>query len=366
MTKLIKTLLIFINILAVIGLVIVKIGSYTNPNSWLFPSYFSFFLFPLAAINLIFLLFWIFVKKWWFILPLISLIVFFNLISSSFPLNFSKPKIDDANKMIKILSYNTMASQSLKAFNIKTKNDVMQYILKQNADIVCLQEFAVSSDNTQFNEKEFEKLFSKYPYKHIKYKINRWNRHQGLATLSKYPIINKQDVKYQSRINMSIYTDILVGKDTIRVINNHLESNRITAQDMKQTAELRENFNSDKFTDMTKYFSEKISLAAKVRAVQADSIANIRKNTHYKLIICGDFNDVPSSYTYSTVKGNLNDAFCKTQTGLGWTYNRSYFRFRIDYILYDNSFSSDNYKRGNLKASDHYPIQTNLYIKKDI
>lgn len=256
-----------------------------------------------------------------------------------------------------------MASQSLKANNRKTKNEVMQYILKQNADIVCLQEFALSGEKNRFTEKEFDDLFPMYPYKHIQFKISRWNRHQGIATLSKYPIINKKPVNYKSAINMSIYSDIVVGKDTIRVINNHLESNRITVQDMKQTSELKENFNSDRFGDLTKYFSEKLSIASKARALQADEIAKIREKTHYKLIICGDFNDIPSSYAYSKVKGNLNDAFCKTETGLGWTYNRSYFRFRIDYIMYDENFEATNYKRGNLRASDHYPIQAELYLK---
>jgi endonuclease/exonuclease/phosphatase family metal-dependent hydrolase len=187
--------------------------------------------------------------------------------------------------------------------------------------------------------------------------------HQGIVTLSKYPIVNKQDVDYDAKFNLSVFSDIVVGKDTIRVVNNHLESNRITAQDMQETSKLREEFSSDKFTDITKYLSEKLSIASKVRAKQADVIAKIRKETPYKLIMCGDFNDVPSSYTYTKAKGNLNDAFCKTETGLGWTYNRSFFRFRIDYILYDNSFVSNNYKRGNSRASDHYPIRVDLYFK---
>jgi endonuclease/exonuclease/phosphatase family metal-dependent hydrolase len=63
----------------------------------------------------------------------------------------------------------------------------------------------------------------------------------------------------------------------------------------------------------------------------------------------------------------MKDAFRETGRGLGWTYAKSFYRFRIDYIMYDKSFHSANYKRGNLKTSDHYPIQTDLYLsKKDI
>lgn len=363
MTKFIKGILIFTNILVVVGLLMVKIGSGTNPNTWIFPSYFSFFLFPLALVNLFFIVFWSILRKWWFILSLVAAFLFSGSIKSSFPINFSENKIKNSEKKIKLLSYNTMAMGGMKKHNNEKKNSVVQYILDTDADIVCLQEFSVSENDYQFNEKDFQKYFQKYPYKHVKYKINKWKMHQGVITLSKFPIINKQNIEYESKVNLSIFSDIVFGNDTIRVINNHLESNRITMQDMRQTSQLAEDFDSEKLTDITKYFSEKLSVASKVRAEQADKVAKIRKNSPHKLIICGDFNDVPASYTYTKIKGNLHDAFCETETGLGWTFNRSFFRFRIDYILYDNSFISNHYKRGNSRVSDHYPVQVDLYLK---
>ncbi|MGC3978678.1 MAG: endonuclease/exonuclease/phosphatase family protein [Paludibacteraceae bacterium] len=364
MTKLLKQTLIFANILVVFGLIMVKIGSLVNPNTWSFPSYFAFFLFPLAFANFLFLLFWAILRKWWFLLPLIALILFWGNICSAFPINISsEKKVEQFKKKITILSYNTMATAKLKNHTADSPNPVIQYILDSDADIVCLQEFATSDNDGQFEEEDMYKCFKKYRYKHVKYKLNRWNMHQGLVTLSKYPIINKEDVKYDAAFNLSIFSDIVIGNDTIRVVNNHLESNRITAKDMEETSELRRDFDSDRFTDITRYLSEKLSIASKVRALQAEKIAQVRINTPYKLIMCGDFNDVPSSYTYTKVKGNLNDAFCQTGTGLGWTFNRSFFRFRIDYILFDNSFLSNHYKRGNSKVSDHYPIQVDLYLK---
>ena len=133
---------------------------------------------------------------------------------------------------------------------------------------------------------------------------------------------------------------------------------------MKNTAELRNDFSSEKLTGITKYLSRKMSVAYKVRARQVDEVANVISKSPYKVISCGDYNDVPASYAYSKVKGNLKDAFRETGSGLGWTYAHSYYRFRIDYIMYDKSFRSGGYKRGNLKTSDHYPIQTDLYLTK--
>lgn len=365
MTKFIKSLLILINALVALSLLMVKIGTFVNPNTWIFPSYFSFFVFPLAFVNLFFLIFWSVLKKWWFLLPLSAFILFGGIITTSFPLHFSENKVRNPETKIRILSYNTMSCGSMKEHSEEKPNPVIKYILDTDADVVCLQEFSLSENKNQFQEEDFQKYFKKYPYKHIKFKVNKWNMHQGVATLSKYPIINKQNIDYEAKVNLSIYSDILIGKDTVRVINNHMESNRITLRDMQETSHLAQDFNSDKLSDMTKVFSEKISVASKVRGAQAVKIYEVIKNTPYKLIVCGDFNDVPASYTYAKVKGNLHDSYCENKAGLGWTFNRSFFRFRIDYILHDNSFESNHYKRGDLKASDHYPVQVDLYQKKD-
>ena len=37
------------------------------------------------------------------------------------------------------------------------------------------------------------------------------------------------------------------------------------------------------------------------------------------VILCGDFNDTPASYTYRTVKGDLTDGFRDCGSGFGYT-----------------------------------------------
>ena len=88
----------------------------------------------------------------------------------------------------------------------------------------------------------------------------------GVATISKYPIAENRNIDFNADFNLSIYTDVIINDDTIRVINNHLESNRITAKDMKKTAELRSDFSSEKLSAMTKYLSQKLSVAYRIRA----------------------------------------------------------------------------------------------------
>lgn len=364
MTKFLRGIMILINIFVVLALVLVKIGSVVSPNTALLPAYASLGLLPIIILNIAFIVFWIMLRKWWSLLSLLALIIFSGIIKSAVPVNLTRTEADSTRTKITLLSYNTMNTGLMKKHRKDDPNPVVQYILDSDADIVCLQEFAVSENERQFQSDDFERIFSKYPHKHVSFQLDKWRMNIGLATLSKYPIIEKRNVDYESVFNLSIYTDVVIGDDTIRIINNHLESNRITSMDMKQTAELRNDFSSEKLAGITKYLSRKMSTAYKVRAKQVDEVANVISNSPYKVISCGDYNDVPASYAYTKVKGNLKDAFRETGRGLGWTYAHSYYRFRIDYIMYDKSFRSANYKRGNLKSSDHYPIQTDLYLSK--
>ncbi|MFV0391357.1 MAG: endonuclease/exonuclease/phosphatase family protein [Paludibacteraceae bacterium] len=364
--KFLKGIFLLLNTLAVFALVLVKVGTVVNPNTFMLTAYLSLGLLPLLIINVGFIIFWLLFRKWYFLLSLVTLIVFNGIARSAFPIHVFKPEIDTENyHKIKVLSYNTMTTGSLKKHLPGNPNPVITYILDTDADVVCLQEFAFSKNENQFQEDDFERLFVAYPHKHVSFQLNKWNMNIGVATLSKYPIIEKRNIDFNSEFNLSIFSDIVIDDDTIRFVNNHLESNRITIADMKQTAELRNDLSSEKVSSLTKYFSRKLSIAYKVRSNQADTIAKLISESPYKIISCGDYNDVPASYTYTKIKGNLKDAFKETGNGTGWTFAHSLYRFRIDYIMFDKSFTVDGYKMGNLKTSDHFPIQTNLYLSKN-
>ena len=160
-----------------------------------------------------------------------------------------------------------------------------------------------------------------------------------------------------------IYSDIVIEKDTIRLFNNHLESNRLTERDRDLPIQLKNNFDSDNLSGTTLHLSRKLNNAYKKRALQADTIARLVKESPYKVIVCGDFNDVPVSYTYSTIKGKLKDAFSETGLGLGWTLNLSIYKFRLDYVLYDSAYVVSNYKVSKVNYSDHYPVECNIAIR---
>jgi endonuclease/exonuclease/phosphatase family metal-dependent hydrolase len=99
-----------------------------------------------------------------------------------------------------------------------------------------------------------------------------------------------------------------------------------------------------------------------MRAHQAEAVkAQIDQSPH-PVIVAGDFNDTPVSYSYRKIRKGLNDSFVKSGYGAGFTYKGNYPANRIDYILYDNNVESRYFEILKVKYSDHYPVAA--YFRK--
>jgi len=361
----IKWLMMFSNILVALILLITLSGSIISPEKLIFPAYFSL-AFPLVIIlNVVFVIFWLLVRNWFFLISLSLLFFSASQINDTFPIHLGKTEKEVANQPLRILTYNTMMSGKLVKHTSKKPNLVMKYVLDSNADIVCLQEFFTSNNDEYITHKDMIKIFNKYPYKHIQYKQKVGNKRMGIATFSKFPIVNKQMIQYVSNYNLSIFSDIQVYGKTIRLINNHLETNRLTEKDKNMPILLKDRFDAENLTGITLHFSRKLGLAYKLRASQAEAVAKIIDASPYKVIVCGDFNDVPPSYAYTKVKGKLTDVFTEVGNGPGWTFNDRFYHFRIDYVFYDSTaFNPINYQMDKVKFSDHFPVMCELNIKQ--
>lgn len=366
MGKLISNILYLLNITVVLALVAVKLGTLISPNTLILLAYPSLALLPIVLLNVLFVCYWLLRRKWKFLYSLIALLLCNSTVQTVYTLPFGQKKIThtDSYHKITLLSYNTMDVASRQKHTPQQPNPVIQYLYDTNADILCLQEFGYAHSSNFFSKTDMQRLFKSYPYQHLSLHEKKWGMTLGVATFSKYPIIKREKVDYPVKVNQSIYSDIVIGDDTIRVVNNHLESNRITQKEIAETQQLKNDPNSEKIGTLTKQLSHKLKIAYQVRAKQADAVAKLIAKSPYRVVACGDFNDVPSSYAYTKIKGKLKDAFVLSGKGMGITFAQSLYRFRIDYIFHDAEIKTDNFKVGTLQASDHYPIQTDLYLKK--
>ena len=93
-----------------------------------------------------------------------------------------------------------------------------------------------------------------------------------------------------------------------------------------------------------------------VRSGQSNLVANEKIKSHYPIILCGDFNDVPYSYTYHTLLSNLVDGFKEGGDGFMYTYRGMRGVFRIDYIFNDPSMQCVKYYTVEKNYSDHLPV----------
>ena len=111
---------------------------------------------------------------------------------------------------------------------------------------------------------------------------------------------------------------------------------------------------------------DQLGIGMSRRSVAADSLHQyVLAHADYPIILCGDFNDTPISYTRRVVSQSLTDCFVETGMGLGLSFNQKGFNLRIDHIMCSNHFEPYNCRVDDkMDASDHYPIMCWLEKKK--
>jgi len=176
----------------------------------------------------------------------------------------------------------------------------------------------------------------------------------GNVILSRYPIIRGGQVPFGQPENSSIWVDIQIGKQTIRVYNVHLQSNKVT-HDTNRVLNDSDLQKKQTWRDINKVL-RKVGGATMVRAGQADILRDLIAASPHPVILCGDFNDTPNSYVYRRLAENMHDTFRETGLGLGTTFSGAVPLLRIDYILADPKMKAYSCKVLRRSASDHYAV----------
>ncbi len=337
---------------------------YVSPQHIGFVSLIGFGFPILWLTNLFFVIFWIFRKRKRAIFSLLALGVTWSLWWAMFPINSnSNITSKDLNNPLQVMSYNVrMFDKYVWTGDKETPQKIYDFIKQQNPDVLCIQEFYINNKNPQYSENNIVSRFKQFKFKHLEYNIEtKSGKKYGLATFSKYPIIDQKPLPFENTTNFSIQTDIEINGQTIRVFNNHLESIRLERGNYNFIDSIE--FKSDKERRDGAYdIFKKLNKAFTQRAMQAQTIGRHIQNSPYPAVVCGDFNDTPVSYVYRKVRGKLKDSFIESGSGIGGTYNGNLPPFRIDFIFHDAKFRSYNYNREKKNLSDHYPISTLLEL----
>jgi endonuclease/exonuclease/phosphatase family metal-dependent hydrolase len=339
---------------AVLGLLLSYLAVRISPVD-LWPLAFFGLAYPyLLFANILFILFWLFTKTKLVGFSIVAIVIGYSHLGHYF--QFSGK--ESSENGIKICSYN------VKNFYGETRSkksevaaEILAYLQSKEPDIICLQEANFAGQNSITRKNAENKLPDTG---HLKYVHASGN--SGPVTYSSFPIVHKEEVHFANSGNMFIVSDLLIGKDTIRLFNCHLQSYNFSPKDIDSLDSISFNKQEESYRQV-KYTGSKLKRAFVKRTEQAETLAQLVSDSPYEAILCGDFNDTPVSYTYHTVSEGLEDAFVVSGKGIGNTYLGKLPSFRIDYIFHSSSFDSFNFGVDKVDYSDHYPISCVLKKK---
>lgn len=184
---------------------------------------------------------------------------------------------------------------------------------------------------------------------------NTFNLKKGTVILSKFPMEAGGDIPFGKTANSSIWVDVRIGKQLLRVYNLHLQSNSVT-QTTEKVIETHELDEGETWNTIGKVLG-KVGNATSLRAEQAAMLRDHILDCPHAVLVCGDFNDTPNSYVYALLSNGLKDTFRERGLGLGTTFGGALPLLRIDYVLTDPTLQTYTCKTIHDAAfSDHFPV----------
>lgn len=294
----------------------------------------------LIIANIVMLICWLVARQWiWSVLPFITVICCIPYIGTFYQPR-PAPDIDPGQRTLKIASYN-VARFGRDAVTFIT-HDILAEMKKEKVDVLCIQEY-----NDEVGDKKNIEIYKDYfPY-HAK-------GNDDMIVFSRHPIKASKNMPFEQTNNSAMWADVEFNGKTIRFFNVHLETTGFN-RTMHQAGKMMMRGQNVETNALINAIYGNYTLGMIIRAGQAAMVSNEVRNSNHPSIVCGDFNDVPYSYVYNTVLGNMVDGFKECGSGFMFTYRGSKM-VRIDYIFHDKQLQGLDYYKRPLTYSDHFPV----------
>lgn len=317
----------------------------------------------LITTNIILCAYWLIRKNLFFLTTLLLIIGGFYHHSRFFQISYKTYSPTENQKTIKIMSYNVRLFDLYNwTENKETKKAIINQIKEANPDVVCFQEYFYSSNN-DFITRNMIAEELKMPYFHESFSDeSKGSSYFGLATFSKYPIINKQNHRFNNdNSNQCMWSDVVLKEDTFRIFNAHIGSIRFNYSDYKIIGGKGSPLWPHEERPKQKII-KRLNDGFKKRSIQVKKLISILNQSNYPRIICSDINDTPISYAYHQFDKYFKDSFINSGNGIGSTYVGKFPGLRIDYIWHDKNLTSYDFTTHSEELSDHRAISTTIII----
>ena len=356
----------WLNVVVVVALLLCYLSIHVSPVTF-WPLAFLGMAYPyLLLLNVLFIGWWFLFRRKRMLPSVLVVLLGWSHVGEYVQLFGRSAGPDGAGDGVKVMSYNVRLFDLYNwSHNKVTRDSIFTLLHREDADVLCLQEFFQSNDARFFPTRSSLLKDFRYKQAHEHYTHEaRYDQHFGIATFSTFPIVKKGFIDFPGTTNnVCIWSDIALTSDTIRVYNAHLASYHFGDEDYKFLQDL----DTDTHTDSLKLGGERIlkrlRRGFRLRAGEVEKIAEHMRNSPHPVLYCGDMNDVPMSYGYAALRSVLEDAFVESGTGLGGTYIGNLPSLRIDHILHGPELEAWDFRTLPNELSDHRAISSTIGLR---
>ncbi|WP_126244725.1 endonuclease/exonuclease/phosphatase family protein [Chitinophaga rhizosphaerae] len=327
-----------------------------RPRNYM-PFGFAGLAFPVLWIIVIILMavLWKTKRPYWRI-PLLALVLSVRGIIPYFAFGGIRGDVGASAKSFTVMTFNS-SSMGLKKYKTDTPivHKIDEVLREASPDILCMEEFYTNTRPDRDRHLQRIREAGNYPYHYFAPHFVNWKTwHYGTIVFSRFPIIDSARIPFKGgygRDEDLLRLRLLVHGDTVGLLVAHFASYQL---------------NSDQYNFRRAIlpFSGR-RLTKRLIAQQANILKDEMEKIPEPIIVTGDFNDVPLSYTYHTVRGNrLQDAWLERGFGLGRTFSSISPTLRIDYMLPDERFQVEDVKVYRSRLLQHFPLSARLSLRR--
>ena len=356
-----RVIVFLLSILAFIGLLAMAmsvLSAYVNPSKFVWFSFFGLGFWVVLIYNLVvfglLLLMWS--RRVW--ISILALALAVPGVVKSFSMGTSND-----NGELRVMTYNLLTFKDVNDPDktaLEVATDVAKMVKDYHPDVLCIQEFTEFIPKT--NRKACIAAFGEltdlpYQYYHTKafYGSN--------VIFSRYPLSAlDEDIPFANENSYGSVAKVDAGpKGEFYVLCCHLTSFQLTDNEITVFSETGKS--KEEVQEYGKSIVAKLKKAYEKRSKEVDKMLEDMPHDGRPIILCGDFNDTPLSYTYHQIKkAGFIDGFVKAGRGVGRTYAGKLPLLRIDYVWGNERIEPTSFKRIKFKGSDHYPVMMDFNV----